>query len=930
MPDDWTDTVKTFAFEGRFPASWIFAAGFLVACVFALLAWKERRYATRPNVVWILLGLRTIVLVLVMWALAGPTDLIEEKRTLPKGFGLFADGSASMTIVDRGDGSGNVMRWDDLKSTTSAAPARLLLDRALGALSGARAGLMNYSSIPPGEEESIRVEIGERLLDKIRSALRACEDHLDAIGSPASQFDSGEPARLTELRRLLADEIAPTLAKLDPEATGQQSGTLDGIDTRFRQADRMLRSLANTLYSRHEEITVTESGGRTNDTTGTIPSRIETVTPWIEALERDWLAPQEDTVRFGRFVFDSDALPTSAETWRKYLIDDPAPPGIGTSLGSVMDRAAREVSAGRLHAGLIVTDGAHNSGRDPREMAPALSGVPFAIVPIGDTKLRRDLFLHHVQYPKAVIKKDVLSIDAMVGAHDCEGERVIVELAAGEKVLDRKAVSIRSPMEDHRVNLKWHAKEMGMREFLLRVKAVDDEFTEENNAETIRFDVIDDEMRVFLADDLPRWEFRYLLNLFKRDRKVKSESALFSPQHSYPNRPQRPPKPRLPESLEEWRRFRVVILGDLTQGQLTPAHQAMVKQYLIQGGNVVVIAGENAMPQAYSGSEFGDLLPVDFQSLPRAASKQGYVLGVTPEGRDVPPVQLASTAGASAALWQTISQSVPVYDLSPTSVPKPTANVLIEAEQANRARGERRAFLSWQYVGRGRVVYIAAPAIHKLRYRHGDRYHYRFWGQMLRWIVARDLAGGSKTVRLTTDKTRYPHGSTVQATLRLTELNGQPVSREDITLVAHSDDRIVSRTRLEPDKSVPGEYHAVVVGLPPGNIRLEPKGARIETLLRRENFTDPVGAEIAIDPHDSVELRNPLCDTALLGSIADASGGFVLSPIAAREFLNHLDLEPRFEERSEREPLWATWWLLLAICALLLLEWICRKVIGLV
>ena len=166
--------------------------------------------------------------------------------------------------------------------------------------------------------------------------------------------------------------------------------------------------------------------------------------------------------------------------------------------------------------------------------------------------------------------------------------------------------------------------------------------------------------------------------------------------------------------------------------------------------------------------------------------------------------------------------------------------------------------------------------------------------------------------------------------MRLAELDGQPVSRKDITLTASIDDRTVGRIEMKPDKTVPGEYHAVLVGLPSGALTLTPEGSAVDRLLRRENYQDPVGAEIAIDPHDSIELRNPLCDTSLLGALADATGGVVLSPVAAREFLNHLDLEPKFEQRSEREQLWSGWWLLLTICTLLLVEWICRKFIGLV
>jgi hypothetical protein len=924
--------VKTFAFEGRFPASWLIAGGLLVAGLFVFLTVKERRYATRPGWLWWLLGLRGVVLMLVLWALAGPTDVLEDNRTKPKGFWVFVDSSASMTIADAGDGTGNVTRWQDALRKESENEARVLLDQALGALSGGRAGLLQFTRIAVDKnDEDIAREEGGRVLENVNQAMDACLDFLDQVDGESGELEDEEQARLFEVREFLQNQLVPEITKLDVEQAGTTAGVNDAIRDDFRRADRSLRMLADEVNSRYEEAFIgMQQATASSDAEGT---RMAKVMPWVEALEEEWIVPQEEVMRVSRFTFSGQAVPISSGSWQKYLVENEAAPEVGTDLGSVIDQAAREAAAGRLHAGILVTDGAHNTDGDPRNLASALAGIPFAIVPIGDARFRRDLFLHHIQYAKSLIHKDVLSVDAKITAHACEGEKVVVELLEGDEVKDRKMVTIRTQIEDHRVNLKWRATELGVHEFQLRIVPVDDEFTEENNSEMLQTQVIDDEMRVFLADDLPRWEFRYLLNLFKRDPKVISESALFSPQHVYPNRRDRPPVPRLPESIEEWRRFRVVILGDLTQDQFTAEQQKMVKQYLIEGGNLIVIAGENAMPQKYAASAFGDLLPVDFGSLSKRSKTEGFTLNVVPGSRDVPPVQLASNASASAKLWRSISASVPVYDLSPCSVPKPTANVLIEAVPAKgsaKNSGERRAFLSWQYVGRGRVVYASAPAIHKLRYRHGDRYHYRFWGQMLRWIVVRDLAGGSKSVSLTTDKSRYAAGARVQATLRLTELDGQPVSREEVTLIAQSGERVVSRIEMKPDKSVPGEYHCVLVGLPSGPIMLKPEGSRIDTLLRREKFVGELGAEIAIDPHDSIEMRDPLCNTALLGAIADASGGTILSPVAAREFLKHLDLDPRFEQRSEREALWSSWWLLLTVCLLLLIEWIGRKAAGLV
>ena len=87
------------------------------------------------------------------------------------------------------------------------------------------------------------------------------------------------------------------------------------------------------------------------------------------------------------------------------------------------------------------------------------------------------------------------------------------------------------------------------------------------------------------------------------------------------------------------------------------------------------------------------------------------------------------------------------------------------------------------------MVYIAAPVTYQLRYGIGDLYHHRFWGQLLRWAVAREMTGGSKTVHLLTDKNRYEVGDQAQIVLRLTANDGTPVAGAQCGVEAFTDEQ---------------------------------------------------------------------------------------------------------------------------------------------
>src|SRR6185295_16190507 len=187
------------------------------------------------------------------------------------------------------------------------------------------------------------------------------------------------------------------------------------------------------------------------------------------------------------------------------------------------------------------------------------------------------------------------------------------------------------------------------------------------------------------------------------------------------------------------------------------SQQELLKKFVTEeSGNLIVIAGETAMPSAFTEQPLASMLPIISTASP-INREQGCNLAVTAEGSQCVATQLEDDPPASERLWREMSAKVPIY-LPASARPKPTGHVLISA-MTGPSGGDSEAFLSWQYVGLGRVIYIGAPVTYQLRYQIGDEYHHRFWGQLLRWAIAREMSGsGSKTVRLGTDKTNYEQG----------------------------------------------------------------------------------------------------------------------------------------------------------------------------
>ena len=257
---------------------------------------------------------------------------------------------------------------------------------------------------------------------------------------------------------------------------------------------------------------------------------------------------------------------------------------------------------------------------------------------------------------------------------------------------------------------------------------------------------------------------------------------------------------------------------------------------------------------------------------------------------------------------------------------KPTATVLVEASMNSglSSTPKPRAYLSWHQYGKGMVAYLASPTTYHLRYRIGDRYHYRFWGQFLQWINAQNFAAGSQQVQIRTDQSIYPLDSTVNATLKLSDSTGLPLSGVECGIALMTEDGAQMESRAVENPEVLGTYQAVFENPPVGNYAVTPTGRTVETLLGDSSAATSI---VILRPQNR-ELDLGLCDMATLRQIADSSNGILVSPSALPAALEQFSLSSAETVRTARRPLWNVWPLLLLIIAFLSLEWMGRRAAG--
>ena len=106
---------------------------------------------------------------------------------------------------------------------------------------------------------------------------------------------------------------------------------------------------------------------------------------------------------------------------------------------------------------------------------------------------------------------------------------------------------------------------------------------------------------------------------------------------------------------------------------------------------------------------------------------------------------------------------------------------------------------------------MATDRLWRLRFRTGDKYHWRVWSQCIQFLTLSRLMGEHKQIRMETDRVSYPEGDQVRIYAEVLDDGYEPVlqSRYDVFVGAVSDDDEDSNkacVSLRPDSARPGLF----------------------------------------------------------------------------------------------------------------------------
>ncbi len=980
----------------------------------------ERR--TVPRGAGLALGiLRVGLVVLVIVILAQPVRTWETSDTHERFVAVLVDESASMRIRDGGLSPSERLRLAEALGIEGARrPHRLddtarTLDAARDELGPVLEWLQGLNELDEADRLARLQDRQGQVAETLESAAESLEKATAALEAPlhgaaglglddetaeglnaAVERLKEEAARpLVEARSLVREtdaaglarargrvlgglrQTAAALAKVAPRITALS----DAVDATALQAlPEPVRQAVRAEAEKTRLALVRDVLLKSPGESGKKPSLLETLEDRYSVRVYAFaLQPSELDVEAWRETGEPvpSTLPAPRDDEAEPPADEPlapAPSHQQTDLAAALQRVAKDLAGEDLAGVLLLTDGRHNAAAavEPIVRRLGLQGAAVSSVAIGGARPPRDAGVIGVDAPETVYAGDKVYVAAELKLDGFAGEEVAVELLDGEESVDMRTVRVPLDVYRTRVQLGHEPEEEGLHRYRVAVAGAEGDVLPANNAFPLAVHVTDDRTKLLLVEGLPRWDFRYLKNLFAdRDESVQLQYVLFRPDRieGMPKRPDvhasvardrdEVEATALPEDEAEWMKFDVVVLGDVAPEDFEPEALEILERFVTErGGTLIVIAGPNYMPHAFGDTPLADLAPVAFEASPEPIldpPEKRFRWMLTAEGRasvlmrqktdpaenldvwdDLPDLYwrhaITEAKEGAAVLAYAMPEEPPEFLKARLDAPADTPPAEPDADLAEKIRAFERthALVVMHRVSLGHVLFLATDRSWRMRYRVGDTRHHRFWGQVLRWATGMKLRAGTEHVRLGTDRLRYAAGDPVKVMAKVVNETFAPIEgAEAVVRVFCGEDNTLRLTRtLDPIADSAGRFEAHLGDLPSGAYRVELDVPEAKALLAADDV-DTVSAEFTVDPVRSGEMVELAPDRGMLAALAGLSGGVVVDPSRAGDVLASFGPGSRREVDRHEFVIWDSWPLFVVMVLMATAEWLLRKKVGL-
>ena len=593
----------------------------------------------------------------------------------------------------------------------------------------------------------------------------------------------------------------------------------------------------------------------------------------------------------------------------------------GTNIYAAIDTLLEEHN--NLRAVIILSDGDWNTGQQPVAAAQKMRQrqIPLFSIPVGSDQRLPDLDISNVTAPTYGITGENVQIPFTIISSLKRDVRTIIRLRNTESGRERtKSITIPAG-EDYHDSILWRLTSEGSSTLELSVPVANGEMVSQNNKRKFTISGRKESINVLVIETLPRWEYRFIRNALYRDPGVNVDCLLLHPQLSAGDGPGY--IKNFPDKLEDLQKYDVVFLGDVGLSQTgddgITSKQATLLKGLVenQASGIVFIPGSQGNIFSLMDSPLGDLVPVILDN----QQKQGFSeispskLNLTSNGSGSLLTMLGDTEDDNPGIWK----SLPGFNWhAPIIKAKGGSDVLAVHGNKSNQYG-RIPMLVTKTANNGKVLFLGHDSAWRWRKGVEDLYHYRFWGQVARWMsYQRNMAAGSR-IRLYFTPDRPRPGDTVTLSANAFDQYGAPLNKGDVFIDITSPDGQSSRITLNKEDGAWGSFS--------GRFKVVQPGAwKIEAMIGEDTAHSTKTTLLA--QGSELEKTGMPARADVLEEMARVAKGRLIDGSIISSLVEEIKSLPDPKPLETRTPLWSHW--LSAACLILLLAifWTGRKLNG--
>jgi hypothetical protein len=612
----------------------------------------------------------------------------------------------------------------------------------------------------------------------------------------------------------------------------------------------------------------------------------------------DALAEFPDLPAEARFyTFAADLQPLSSPP------DSLAFAGARTDLTQALEGVARQFEGRNLRGVLLISDGRYNTGRNPLHLAERFA-VPIHTLTVGDTTRPRDVRLAGVLTNEVAYAGVELPVRVAVQQEGYAGERAVVTLSEGARVLAQEALTLPGDGLEATVELTVTPEGEGVRRYTASVTRFEGEATHRNNTASVAVQVLSTRRRVLLLAAAPGPDVAALRQELEAD-----------PNLEVVPRTQRAPgayyEGAFPSTLGG---FDLVVMAGFPGRASAPEHTRALATAAEGGLPLLFVLTQQTDLGALAGP-LGEALP----ARPAAARPEFFEAQLRPTSAGAlhPVLGVPGVPAGLLGRLPPVLRNESRWAVSPDARPLAAATVrgvaLDDPLLLVRQRGESRsAALLAAGTWRWRTL---PPDLAEL-----SGFYAGLVQNLVRWLTVREDA---RPVRVRAAEPLFDASERVRLTGQVYDEARVPVSDAEVEVTLTGPDG--SRLPFPMGPLGNGRFALEAGPLPEGEYTFTASATRGGTTLGSDRGGFAVGAL-------ALELRDLYADVPLMRELARRSGGEALLPGDLPALGARLadGLAPRRVETRRDTELWRLAPLLALLFLLLTAEWVLRKRSGMV